>query len=208
MNEIVLGAQSPAERPVGQGSHPPAELPPKGHQIDGLKVNWDEVRRTYVHGLQVNPGEMPCFPSLVEVANLFGLHADTVKGRSASEGWVADRETFRKMLRKELNEEMLKIALDHAGQAHAQAFQNALLGMKKAGELISTSRTASDLNAIAVANGRFQQQIQQFLGEARAAFPEEAAAKASSLWSRLRASWESDVELPDLPSPLWKESGR
>jgi hypothetical protein len=62
------------------------------------RLPWDEMRAAYVMGAAIDPDRDPhrrSWPTLDEVAQLFGASPGIVRTRSGNEGWVAQREQFQ-----------------------------------------------------------------------------------------------------------------
>lgn len=98
--------------------------------MGGRRVNWDELRASYVEGDVPDPGQNPfrrVYPTLEEVSVLHGVEFARVRQRSAQEGWVAQRERFqaeveearRRHLRDQKVEQTTRI--DDRGLSNAEA---------------------------------------------------------------------------------------
>lgn len=99
---------------------------------------WDELRAGYVEGTAVDPDGDPTkrsWPSLDDVARLFGVNPTTVRKMSAKEHWADQREAFQieteRVRRQRLAEQRADQALrvDERGLDAAEAGMN-LIGTR------------------------------------------------------------------------------
>ena len=69
-----------------------------------LKVDWEEVMKEYVIGYVISDPEtgrkIHKYPTLDELADKYGVSANTVKGRSSKENWTLRREAFQAKIRE------------------------------------------------------------------------------------------------------------
>lgn len=79
---------------------------PNKNPAPGVKtrVDWEEVMKEYVIGYVISDPEtgrkIHKYPTLDELADKYGVSANTVKGRSSKENWTLRREAFQAKIRE------------------------------------------------------------------------------------------------------------
>lgn len=87
-------------------------------------------------------------PSLDDVAVAVGLPAATLFRRSTKEGWVAQREAFRRRQQEEESTRLIQALADQAARVRTAYFRTSMRGQQRVEEQLIQGANATDLNAL------------------------------------------------------------
>ena len=81
--------QAPPSAPLAPLGPPPPSVvgPPEDYKPGAPWIPWEEVKSHFLLPTVTPDGSSARWPTLVELAQRFGIHPQTVKDRSAAEGW-------------------------------------------------------------------------------------------------------------------------
>lgn len=104
------------------------------------KNDWQTIARQYIEGRAENPDSDPLarvWPTLEEVAVLYGLHASTVERRSAREAWPRQREQFQLNVERQARERHAKARADSIGSIDTRGLAASESGLALVGHRLA-----------------------------------------------------------------------
>ena len=142
-----MPAPDPAE-PDDELDAVPAAVVPAPKQR-GAAYDWPTIRRRYVEGVPPEKGqELTTWPSLMSVADHFGVPQETVKTKSAQEGWPTLRSKWQAQVEVRRQQARLAHLAKQGVELDGKALDVAKLGLQLAMfELQRTARAAQDARA-------------------------------------------------------------
>lgn len=96
------------------------------------KINWHEVRAAYVEGHVPNPAAEPfrrIYPTLDEVATLFGISIGLVTRHSGKERWLDQRAAFAAEVEQARRAHVMESRVAQVGRIDERGLSNAEAGL-------------------------------------------------------------------------------
>lgn len=111
------------------------------------RLPWDEMRAAYVMGAAIDPDRDPhrrTWPTLDEVAQLFGASPGMVRTRSGRERWPEQREAFQADAEAARRRWLIDDRAERAGRVDERSLQVAEAGMALVGTRLTVIIRAQD----------------------------------------------------------------
>lgn len=123
-------------------------VPPKEHQFK-KRIDWDAVRASYVEGFPVlndkGNEEERKWATLQEVADRFGIRAESVRRKSGPERWVEQRAAYQARVadtrRRRRAQTLAKEAVEFDGRALSAAKLGMTMVQARLGEIARDTQT-------------------------------------------------------------------
>lgn len=97
---------------------------------------WDRIRATYIEGAAVDPDGQPFhrnWPTMEEVATLYGISYGTVRSRARKEKWTEQREAFVVEVEQQRRQWMVEQRAERSIRVDDRGLQVAEAGMALVG---------------------------------------------------------------------------
>lgn len=133
------------------------------------KINWPELRKTYVNGqlaANAQPGDLPKWFSLKEIAAMFGCTVSPVEKRAAAENWSEARMAAEREYQIESDRKLTEKLSDQRVKSQVGFFQTAMkLKGKVDTRLASNDPDEAGIRALASATKQAQEIAETAFGK-------------------------------------------
>jgi len=205
--------------PAPLGPPPPSVVgPPPGTVQGEAWIPWGEVESAYLVPTISPDGATAKWPNLIEISERFGIALQTVRDRSAAEGWRVRQKAAMKLWWSDRSTEIQDEIGFMFASFRRQIFTGAAKGALRATNLLTSNEidSAAGLRAVNMLRGAYdagskaagiasQSEVPGFGVQVNLSGVERSEPGSGSLWQVLiqaRRDAVPAVDAFDLPSPL------
>ena len=129
--------------------------PRRARRVRQSKWPWEKIRKDYIEGIRLNGSEDPLdisWPTLVKVAEMYGVPAGTVQVRAGKEKWMHQRQSFQLRMDVVRKRERARLMAKEG-----RAFDVNVLNISKIGLNVILRRMAEISRSVQIREGAIEQ---------------------------------------------------